>query len=84
VTRRWIALSLDSLGNAVTTTSPGWEGERMVFTGAALIVGEPATLRQTIHRRGADAYEVVNEERMRDGSWKRLDAYRYVRRPKAP
>jgi len=80
VSRRWVSLSLDSLGNVNRTTSRGWVGGVASFEGRAVIVGEPARLRQVIVRRSPVEYTVTNEERLA-GAWRRLDQYRYRKQP---
>ncbi|HWA89304.1 MAG TPA: DUF1579 family protein [Rhizomicrobium sp.] len=79
-TKRWVSTTVDGVGNAVTTTAPRWANDRLVFTGEAVVVGEKATLRQTVAKTGPRAYIVANEERLSDGTWKLLDTYRYTRR----
>jgi hypothetical protein len=78
---RWTTLSIDSLGNANSASSAGWQGDHMVFEGDFLILGENAHLRQTVTRVRADEYRVDNEELL-GGTWKHLDTYRYTRKPK--
>jgi hypothetical protein len=78
---RWQIVSLDSLGNLNTATSEGgWQGDHMVVEGDFLILGVKAHLRQTVTRLGPDEYRLVNEELV-GGAWKRLDSYRYTRKP---
>lgn len=80
MTREWIALHLDSNGNAVRATSPGWNDGRLVFVLEDIeILGERITLRQTIEKRSAREYRVLNEERV-GGGWAKLDEYVYVKR----
>lgn len=79
VTKQWVALGIDSTGNAVTTTSTGWQGNRLVLTGNVIIVGEPTMLRQTVEKVSDNGYDVINEEQMPDGSWIVLDRYEYRR-----
>jgi hypothetical protein len=71
---------VDGIGNAVTSTARRWDGNKLVFSGDVVVVGEKATLRQTIIRLGDRAYTVANEERMPDGKWRLLDTYRYSKR----
>lgn len=77
-TKSWVAIGLDSLGNAVTTIGDV-QADRMVFEGDVLVLGVPTHLRQTFQREGADAYLLTNEERSA-GRWIPLDTYRYTRR----
>jgi hypothetical protein len=80
VSRRWISTTVDGVGNAVTNTAARWEGDKLVFIGDIAVVGERATLRQTVLKASNRAYTVTNEERMRDGRWVLLDTYRYTKR----
>jgi hypothetical protein len=80
VAKHWTNVSIDSLGNANVATSKGWDGDKLVFEGDFLILGEKAHLRQTLTRVGPDEYHIDNEELLAGGRWKRLDRYRYTRR----
>jgi hypothetical protein len=78
---RWTTLSIDSLGNANSASSAGWQGDHMVFEGDFLILGVKAHLRQTVTRVDPDEYRVDNEELL-GTAWKHLDSYRYTRKSK--
>lgn len=78
--KSWIALGIDSTGNAVTTLSAGWEGSKISFAGNVMIVGIPVTLRQTMTKISDAAYDVTNEQQMPDLNWVLLDRYEYRRR----
>lgn len=80
VTKRWTNVSIDSLGNANSASSIGWDGDKLVFEGDMLILGEKAHLRQTLTRTGPDEYRIDNEELLPGDKWKHLDRYRYTRR----
>jgi hypothetical protein len=83
VTRRWVSLGLDSLGNSIATHGERWVSDRLVLTAPGVeIMGEVVTLRQTIVRTGQDEFRLVNEEQRPDGSWVALDEYRYRREGK--
>lgn len=79
-TRRWITTTVDGAGTSARTTASRWQNGKLVFTGAVIVLGEQAFLRQTVTRESARAYTVTNEERLRDGSWVLVDTYRYTRR----
>jgi hypothetical protein len=80
VTKRWTSVTVDGTGNAVSSSATQWAGDRIAFTGDVVVIGEKATLRQTITRRGERAYTVTNEEHMPSGAWRLLDTYRYTKR----
>jgi hypothetical protein len=79
-TKRWVSLTIDALGTAAASTGEEWDGDTLVMSGDVVVVGEAATLRQTVTRESDRAYSIGNEERMPDGTWKHLDTYRYTRR----
>lgn len=80
VSRRWTTMTVDAVGNAVTNTAERWQGGKLVFTGDVVVIGEKATLRQTVIKQSDRAYTIANEERMPDGSWVLLDSYKYTKR----
>lgn len=80
VSNRWITMTVDGVGNAVTNTAARWEHDKLVFVGDVTVIGEKATLRQTVSKTNDRAYVMTNEERMRDGRWVPLDTYRYTKR----
>jgi hypothetical protein len=80
VARRWVSTTVDGVGNSVTNTAPGWKNGKLVFVAAVTVVGEKALLRQTVTKTSDRAYVVTNEERLKDGSWRLLDTYRYAKR----
>ena len=77
-TKRWISIGIDKSGNAITAAGERWEGNRLVLIAEnAEIIGERVTLRQTIEKRSAREYRVLNEERLADGTWAAIDEYVY-------
>lgn len=80
VSRRWTTMTVDAVGNAVANTAERWQDNKLVFTGDVVVIGEKATLRQSVIRQGDRAYTVTNEERVADGSWVLLDSYKYSKR----
>lgn len=80
VRKVWVSVSLDSTGNSIVSSAPGWSGNRLVFVAPHVqILGEEVTLRQTLVKLDADEYTVLNEELTSAGSWRALDEYRYRR-----
>ena len=76
--RRWIYIL--TIGSYGILRSPGWEGNRIVFTGAMTMVGIDCEWRMTWTRDGEDAFGFVNDERLADGSWAYIDEWRYQRK----
>ena len=78
---KWISVTVDDTTNAVITTAERWTGNRLIFTGPPVeILGETATLRQTIEKISDREYRLLNEEHLSDGSWVPVDEYRYKKR----
>jgi hypothetical protein len=62
-------------------TAERWNNNHLVFTGPPLeILGETATLRQTMEKISDHEYRVLNEEHLTDGSWVPVDEYHYKKR----
>lgn len=81
ITQRWVSIGLDGYGNAVQTTAERWQDGRAVFEAAAAeIIGEKVHLRQTIEKISPDEFLITNAEYLADGTWRKLDEYRYRRR----
>lgn len=60
--------------------SPGWEDNRIVFTGEMTMIGVNCVLRQTWTKENDDAFSSVNEERLEDGRWSVVDEWEFRRR----
>lgn len=84
VIRKWVAAQVDASGNSITTTSDGWVGNKLVFSGKVQIVGEVATLRQTLEKLSDREYVIGNEERLPNGQWVALDRYVYRKPAEQP
>ena len=46
----------DNFGSHATQTSPGWEGDTIVFTGEQDVMGEKATAKDTLTKKGANQF----------------------------
>ncbi len=80
-TRQWVTVSLDSHGNVCVARADGWRDDRLTFViPEQEILGEKATLRQTLRRLSFDEFVVLNEEQLPDGAWRAVDEYRYRRK----
>jgi hypothetical protein len=75
--RRWIYMLTS--GSYGILRSPGWEGERIVFTGLMTMIGIDCEWRMTWTRQGENAFGFVNEEHAA-GSWRYIDEWRYLRK----
>jgi hypothetical protein len=76
--RRWMYML--TTGSYGILRATGWEGGRIVFTGAMTMIGVDREWRMTWTRDGNDAFGFVNEEQLTDGSWSYIDEWRYQRK----
>lgn len=79
--KRWTNIAVDSMGNANILTAEGWQGNRLVFEGDLVVLGEKAHLRTTMTHVSDDEYGLETEELL-GGAWKQLTVGRYTRMPK--
>ena len=81
VAKRWLSISIDRTGNAVVSTAARWNGDRLeLLSKNAIILGQHVVLRQTIEKRSASEYHLLNEEGLADGAWAVIDEYTYVKK----
>jgi len=66
----FVSVWTDTLGRWAVQTSPGWEDDRMMFTGDIPVDGKPGTVRDILVRRSADEMLFLVEFRV-DGAWTR-------------
>ena len=64
--------------------APGWQDDRIAFTGTMTMLGVTCEWRMTWTRHDPDAFAFVNEERAPDGSWSYIDEWRYRRTTTPP
>jgi hypothetical protein len=62
-----VLLWVDNMGAWSTETSPGWQGDTMVWTGEGSLNGMKVGSRDTFTKKGADLHH-VGEVQM-DGKW---------------
>jgi hypothetical protein len=60
--------------------SPGWSGNRIVFTGPMMMIGVDCELRQSWTKTSDDEFAFVNEEKLGDGSWGYVDEWAFRRK----
>ena len=63
----FVLLWVDNMGAWSTETSPGWQGDTMVWTGEGSLNGMKVGSRDTFTKKGADLHH-VGEVQM-DGKW---------------
>jgi hypothetical protein len=50
--KKFVMMGVDNMGGYVTETSTGWEGDKMVLTGDGMLMGQKASVRDTITKKG--------------------------------
>jgi uncharacterized protein DUF1579 len=66
--KQYVLVWLDNFGSWATETSPGWQGETMVWTGEQMALGEKATARDTFVKKSDTEYTHKFELNMK-GQW---------------
>jgi hypothetical protein len=61
-----LAFFVDSFGGWSTETSPGWQGDRMVWTGDQVMMGEKGGARDTFVKKGDGEFTHKFEISMKD------------------
>jgi hypothetical protein len=72
-TKKIVALSADGFGGYGTEDSPGWDGDQLVFTGAAHMGGMTMQGRDTFTRKGKNELGHFGEIQDQSGGWKKTD-----------
>jgi hypothetical protein len=66
--KQYVLLWLDNFGSWATETSPGWQGDTMVWTGDQTVMGEKATARDTFVKKSPSEYTHKFDLQMK-GQW---------------
>jgi hypothetical protein len=76
--RQWIyVLTQGSYGMLRSAT--GWQDNRLVFSGAMIMIGIECEWRMTWTKESENAFNFVNEERGANGAWEYIDEWRFTR-----
>lgn len=72
--KKFVAVSVDGMGGYGTSTSAGWEGDKMVFTGDYAGMG-PNKMpgRDTFTKKGDNEISHMGEISMAEGQWMKTD-----------
>ena len=70
--KRFVQHCHDSMGGHCSSTSAGWNGDKLVFEGANEGDGKSTPSRETFTRKGADEVMHTGEMQM-DGKWVKTD-----------
>ena len=76
--KQWMYVLLE--GAYGILRSPGWSGNRIVFTGPMMMIGVDCELRQSWTKTSDDEFFFVNEEKLGDGSWGYVDEWAFRRK----
>lgn len=66
--KQYVLIWLDNFGSWATETSPGWQGDTMVWKGEQMVMGEKATARDTFVKKSDREYTHKFELEMK-GEW---------------
>lgn len=70
---RWMMTFTEGLFGVLQ--SDGWQGDAIIFAGPLTMLGVDCELRQTITKKGANEFHIVNEEKLLDGTWRETDEF---------
>ena len=70
---RWMMTFTEGLFGVLQ--SDGGQGDLIVFTGPLTMLGVDCELRQTITKKSADKFHILNEEKLPDGTWRETDEF---------
>lgn len=54
--KQYVQLWIDNFGSHAVQMSPGWEGDAIVYTGEQNLMGEKATAKDTLTKKGANEF----------------------------
>ena len=74
--RQWMYVLAEGAYGIVR--SPGWDGDRISFTGLMTMIGAEREFRHTITKVSGDEFHALNEERSADG-WAYVDEWKFRR-----
>jgi hypothetical protein len=75
--RQWIYLLYE--GAYGLLRSPGWDGNRIVFSGLMTMIGLQCSWRLTWTKVSDDQFGFINEENLPDGPWGYVDEWEFHR-----
>ncbi len=67
--KKLVRTFFDSSGLFGTVRSSGWDGDRLVWEGEAITPERKVAVRQTIERKGPDAFEATWEAQLEGDAW---------------
>ena len=50
--KKYVSMGVDNMGGSVTESSPGWEGDKLTFTGDGQMGGQKISFRETYTKKG--------------------------------
>jgi Protein of unknown function (DUF1579) len=64
VAKKFVTIGVDNQGGWISESSPGWEGDKMVFGGEGSMMGQRITFRETYTKKGDKAFNWLGEMKM--------------------
>ena len=62
--KKYVSLGVDNMGGSVTESSPGWEADKLTFTGDGQMSGQKISFRETYTKKGDKAMTWTGEMKM--------------------
>jgi hypothetical protein len=67
--KKFTRADFDSMGNMMHMTSAGWEGDKMVFTGEGMMMGQKVKMKHTMTKKSDTEMTSAFEQAGADGKW---------------
>jgi hypothetical protein len=68
-TKKFMRMDWDSMGGVAHMSSPGWEADKMVFTGDGMMMGQKTKMRHTMVKKSDTEMTSTFEMAGADGKW---------------
>jgi hypothetical protein len=62
--KKYVTTGVDNMGGWISETSPGWEGDKLTFTGDGQMCGQKISFRETYTKKGDKAMTWTGEMKM--------------------
>ena len=65
--KKYVSMGVDNMGGSVTESSPGWEADKLTFTGDGQMGGQKISFRETLHQEGRQGDDLVGRDEDGEG-----------------
>ena len=66
-TKKYVTMGVDNMGGSISESSPGWEADKLVFTGDGQMGGQKISFRETYTKKGDKADDLVGRDEDGEG-----------------